>query len=91
MEKIIEEMALELCLFKRESCQDCERKEYCLIHNCAKCFYDLGYRKERQGEWIEYYDDGIEEIAYKCSLCGCEGCYKYMSYCPKCGAKMKGN
>ena len=64
-------MALELCLPKRDSCQDCERKEYCLIYNFSKCFYDLGYRKVIQGEWVKNEINGEDygQIYYQHKNC----------------------
>lgn len=51
-------------------------------------------RKQRYGEWIEkykvvsYLDDDVE-VYYECSCCGCNSPGQ-SSYCPNCGAKMKG-
>lgn len=66
----------------------------------AKAFYEAGYRKQSEGEWI-YHDcvhsfDGLMS-GYACSCCSTfifDDIYEDTSYpknfCPGCGAKMKG-
>ena len=53
-----------------------------------------GYRKQKEGEWIE---TPKRICAIKCGACGDEidldtgEDYLYWKYCPLCGAKMKGD
>lgn len=95
-EKVIEEMAFDLCLIDR--CKHLPQEE-CNNTTCAHCeaeaLYNAGYRKQKEGEWEEKSEDRDEfyEYCYKCSVCGHwaiiadEG---DSHYCPNCGAKMKG-
>ena len=57
----------------------------------SKAFYNAGYRKQSEGEWID--EDDIwyraEMLHYRCSICGNHD-YLKENFCSKCGAKMKG-
>ena len=44
-QQVMDKMARELCLLNKSSCDECEMAEFCLMRNCARCFYNLGYRK----------------------------------------------
>ena len=64
----------------------------------AYAFYNAGYRKERQGEWVKpqfLSRTGFFTIReFTCNQCNKffevrEG-NEFMNYCPNCGAKMKG-
>ena len=60
----------------------------------AKEFYNAGYRKQSEGEWVEravtrtWLEDDVD-IFYVCSNCKIETPFT-SKYCPDCGAKMKG-
>lgn len=57
--------------------------------------FDAGYRKQIVGEWVDQYRGGCANPIYRCSVCGETACrnekiYFLTSYCPNCGARMKG-
>lgn len=61
----------------------------------AKHLYNAGYRKQREGEWIEHIEkpswlEDDVEVYYNCSVCGTSHWSITPSFCPNCGAKMKG-
>ena len=70
----------------------------------AKHLYNAGYRKQIEGEWIDEFKGEFVNPIYVCSLCGkgtllkphinelgnMEMVSALSSYCPNCGAKMKG-
>jgi DNA-directed RNA polymerase subunit RPC12/RpoP len=93
-EKQIEEMAKDI----EDTCENKGCNEY---RDCSKCraewLYELGYRKQSEGEWTKHLDEYDCEYA-KCSHCG-EEYYDangedtidmFYKYCPNCGARMKG-
>ena len=49
----------------------------------AESLYNAGYRKQSEGVWVE------GKVLEKCSICGKKG-FPDWSFCPNCGAKMKG-
>ena len=60
-EKQIDEMARDICTIPNcnaITCVDLKQKQECdkrcTTYVYAKRFYEKGYRKERQGEWIEH-------------------------------------
>ena len=58
-------------------------------HFVAAAIYDAGYRKRRGGEWKL----GKSGCMYFCSECNYAAHPREVdewSYCPRCGAKMKG-
>lgn len=62
----------------------------------AQHLYNAGYRKQSEGEWIAKTD--YAGYGYYCSNCNAvftgenaEWMAKEHIYCPKCGAKMKGD
>ena len=59
------------------------------LENIAIELYNLGYRKQSEGEWVT---KGDYLKILKCSACGCtaDSIYAKTPYCPNCGAKMKG-
>ena len=78
--------------------------EQAFIPFLAELLYNAGYRKERQGEWIDLYKGKYENKLYACSVCR-KGAFLRVEadelntprtvqaltpYCPNCGAKMKG-
>ena len=81
-QKIIEEMRKEVAKIHRFFLED---DDYEILDDyIADMLYNAGYRKERQGKWIQH---GLSNP--KCSLCGKYNIVK-SNYCPNCGAKMKG-
>lgn len=59
----------------------------------AEALYEMGYRKQVEGEWqerTEYNElEDCEDEYYQCSVCGlCMSCSP--RFCCGCGAKMKG-
>ena len=65
--------------------------EYCTkCESIAKVFYNAGYRKQSEGEWV-FHKDG----SATCNQCNTTQKHiwdmdNYQSYCGHCGAKMKG-
>ena len=77
--------------------------------DCSKCraewLYELGYRKQSEGEWIKQKPDpeamrifhekglgngmSLNSIYWTCSVCDNWG-IPHHKYCSSCGAKMKG-
>ena len=57
----------------------------------AEAVYNAGYRKQSEGEWIVKNPMVRSPLArnYYCSACKYEP-IEVKSYCPNCGAKMKG-
>lgn len=105
-EKQIEEMARIICnLCTEEGCL-CDGgycNFNCNDYERAKRLYNAGYRKQREGEWkLEHETYG----EMRCSVCGKEcpierkpdpyedyqmtDFYVTSTFCPNCGAKMKG-
>ena len=50
----------------------------------ATDLYEQGYHKQIEGEW----KSGI--TGYACSICGKQEATSRYTFCPNCGAKMKG-
>lgn len=44
---------------------------------------------QKQGEWIEAFDDYMLLDVKECGVCHCEIACNISHYCPNCGAKMK--
>ena len=67
----------------------CDKVECKFPFNCDLCharhLYNAGYRKQSEGEWRNLAKVGV----YMCTACTQLSPQPY-SYCPKCGAKMKG-
>jgi hypothetical protein len=62
----------------------------------AEAFYNAGYRKQVEGEWLERKGErwiGSEVCEtytyYSCSICEGES-LRRTNHCPNCGVKMKG-
>ena len=53
----------------------------------SRMLYQLGYRKQSEGEWEKKYDKAPR---YVCSSCNHLYNNKEYKYCPNCGSKMKG-
>jgi hypothetical protein len=100
MKEQIEEMALIMC--GRESCKTCTHfidATKCAAVVSAKKLYNAGYRKQKEGEWkMLIYNKHCscgksQKVArYECSVCKrIADMQPYgLSFCPNCGAKMKG-
>lgn len=95
-EKQIEEMARFMC--------NCYDEGYCRMdgklcdlecgsYKESEIFYEAGYRKQSEGEWIEQVKVSKEGKPllrhYKCNLCGVYLATQ-ANFCPNCGANMKG-
>ena len=74
-------------------------KEYCkrrCLHIVTNDFFRMAQPEQKEGHWIE--KDGFDgDTYYDCSVCGnswttIDGTpmNNDMNYCPKCGARMKG-
>ena len=96
MKEQIEEMAFDLC--RIDTCKHLPQEE-CNKTTCAHCeaeaLYNAGYRKQKEGEWIEHIEkpDWLEddvEVYYNCSVCGTSHWSITSPFCPNCGSKMKG-
>lgn len=98
----IEEMAKDLCKLGI-SCEECTmlahktnqtREQYCKAFEYAKRAYNAGYRKQKEGEWIENpidnYDGEPSGLYYVCSVCHTENGFEDTPFCPNCGAHMRG-
>jgi len=61
--------------------------------DCFKCqdsvFYSKPYEETPQGEWIEKRDS-LGHIQLYCNQCDAKAQVGFISFCGKCGAKMKG-
>lgn len=88
-EKKIEEMARAMCCFSEElACSDCSN--YCFFKDYAERAYNAGYRKQEEGEWeIVKGSNGKEKMV--CTNCRHQqDLASTFTYCPNCGARMKG-
>lgn len=60
----------------------------------AEELYNAGYRKQKEGEWIENpidnYDGEPSGLYYVCSVCHTENGFEDTPFCPNCGAHMRG-
>jgi hypothetical protein len=86
-EKQIEEMARDICRVK-QSCNDvCHPINSCRALKYAERFYNAGYRKQSEGEWLtDKY--GMDRSV--CSLCHANYEGDGGKFCSNCGASMKG-
>lgn len=85
-EKIIEEMAKDICKLTDCSLLKCIPDKHCTSYRYAQRAVNAGYRKQSVGEWIRHKENCLYN---KCSICSYEHC-REDNYCPHCGAKMKG-
>lgn len=92
MKEQIEEMArvLDACPFIGASI-GCDKHDGSI--KIAEFLYNAGYRKQKEGEWIEKArvtkEGKVLLRHYKCNLCGVYLATQ-ANYCPNCGSKMKG-
>ena len=105
-EKQIEEMAKIICADSANNglCEKCGFNKGRWKFKDAESIYNAGYRKQSEGEWIDKFKGEFVNPIYVCSLCGkgtllkphinelgnIEMVSALSSYCPNCGAKMKG-
>ena len=93
----IEEMARHLCCDYNENCyKDCNASHECYVEEVCRALYNAGYRKQSEGEWIEYIEIGAMNNRLNCSVCNWQTPFCVMGkrefkFCPNCGAKMKGD
>lgn len=80
-------------------CEECHKDGYSptdtLEEYVAVSVITKGYRKQREGEWVDQYQGMYVNQLYKCSLCGETAFHDdkrwfLTHHCPNCGAKMKG-
>ena len=86
--KQVEEMAVTTCsLYRAYLDEKCAGNDDCDFncHHYSRCekLYEKGFRKQVEGEWVDFGK------TFYCSVCKKTDWYK-SSYCPNCGAKMKG-
>ncbi len=95
-EKQIEEMAFDLC--RIDTCKHLSQEE-CNKTNCAFCeaeaLYNAGYRKQKEGEWVDKPTGAYGRMQSWCSACGEHSgiggieSNRHKPYCPNCGAHMR--
>lgn len=56
----------------------------------ARRIYDAGYRKQREGEWKIVKGSHGKEIMICTNCRHSQDLHSTFTYCPNCGAKMKG-
>ena len=62
----------------------------------ATDLYNAGYRKQKEGEWIDKPTGAYSRMQSWCSACGKHSgiggieSNRHKPFCPNCGAKMKG-
>ena len=88
----------DICPFYKEygTCEQCNTEldidgEPCYFECMANAIINNGYSKQSEGEWIAKETMIRSPFArnYYCSACNYEP-IEVKSYCPNCGAKMKG-
>ena len=84
MNEQIEEMAARVSDSLYEWSNEPNKEDFCPVY-VAKALYKAGYRKQSEGEW----KNGI--TGYTCSICGEQETTNRYTFCPNCGAKMKGD
>lgn len=83
--QIIEEMAE---ILKAYTKKNNIMASHVILECYAEELYSKNYRKQKVGAWIVEEDDNGYAV-YRCPKCHCEN-VSTRSYCPECGAKMKG-
>jgi hypothetical protein len=74
-------------------CDVCEFQDndWCFTHYVSARIYNAGYRKQSVGEWILVENKGAYgDNHFLCTVCEGRNRFTKFTYCPKCGAKMKG-
>jgi hypothetical protein len=94
----IEEMACDMCTVILNCNEPCKPIPSCHAYQHAKKAYAKGYRKQSKGEWVANRHISVSKRnrtihyeTYKCSVCGTWNGRHKTNFCPKCGAKMKGD
>ena len=93
MKEQIKEMAQLMCEDCASSGAPCTTDLCDAVVQQAQVLYNAGYRKQIEGEWKWISDDDVI-----CSACGkvfytadnADAGLSIWSFCPNCGAKMKG-
>lgn len=93
---------------KEMACAICGNNKICLGQGVKKCIlhpqmrkyaenaYKEGYRKQKEGEWIDKPTGAYSRMQSWCSACGKHSgiggieSNRHKPFCPNCGAKMKG-
>ena len=97
-EKQIYETAHEICEIRSanrgishdiDDCRKCSMHEDCFYQSVASDLYKVGYRKQIESAW-EAFDVPLMVRCSKCGVSILEIHRQHYSYCPNCGAKMKG-
>lgn len=85
----IEELTRFQCADCGDGCENCPYNvTLCPAKERATKIYNANFRKQKEGEWIEYREKRLGgEVYYICSRCGRRESHKE-PYC-NCGAKMK--
>lgn len=65
-------------------CMRCSHGGMCDYMGIAYTLYEAGYRKQKEGEWLQDFDGD-----YYCPFCA-HYPKEIINFCPNCGAKMKG-
>lgn len=96
MKEQIEEMALIMC--GRKGCKSCTHfieATKCAAIVSAKKLYNAGYRKQKEGEWIDKPTGAYSRMQSWCSACGKHSgiggieSNRHKPFCPNCGAHMR--
>ena len=92
-EKQIDEIAKLICNFSQCVCYnsigECANTE-CQIVDKAETLYNIGYRKQSEGEWEIVKGSHGKEIMICTNCRHSQDLHATFTYCPNCGAKMKG-
>lgn len=88
--------------YAREECEKCGKWDYgtcdeaCFSNMVAIDLYNAGYRKQKEGEWIDKPTGAYSRMQSWCSACGKHSgiggieSNRHKPFCPNCGANMKG-
>lgn len=74
----------------------CENRQFVSSMRIAEALCEQGYRKQKQGEWVDKPTGAYGRMQSWCSACGKHSgiggikSNRHKPYCPNCGAKMKG-
>lgn len=64
-------------------------RENCGATDCGTIFDDIPSAQPRNGEWIDYSDEGYVECPFCHSATNCEGNKEELHYCFSCGAELR--
>ena len=92
-EKQIEEMAKVLCEDCAINVAPCDLNKSGImcdaVREQAEALYNAGYRKQSEGRWTPRHKD-TKAFCTKCGALRDIETQEFWSFCPNCGAKMKG-